>query len=176
MRSTFTFFCFLAMFTIGATAQNITGIWKGKCIIYKSEGSEDGNKLEFQVEQLYKDAIKGVYYSFDNKGYFEKAEVRGSYTKNRFTFSETKIIERIVESQKVCSCSSPCLITYYLRYQKKGNLETLIGTYTSKNVRDKSDCGSGDLYLRKTTASYFYKEKFLIRREDEERKKTKYNS
>jgi hypothetical protein len=62
-------------------------------------------------------------------------------------------------------------MTCYLEYSKMGNLETLTGTYTSKNLKDKTDCGSGKVYLEKSLASDFYKEDFLVKRENELRKK-----
>jgi len=51
------------------------------------------------------------------------------------------------------------------------NVETLTGTYSSVRMKDKSDCGSGKVYLEKTTTSDFYKEDFLIKKENEQRKK-----
>jgi hypothetical protein len=63
-------------------------------------------------------------------------------------------------------------MTCYLDYDKMGRLETLSGTYTSRNLKDKGDCGSGNVYLEKTTTSDFYKEDFLVKKENELKRKS----
>jgi len=63
-------------------------------------------------------------------------------------------------------------MTCYLDYDKMGRLETLSGTYTSRNLKDKADCGSGKVYLEKTSTSDFYKEDFLVKRENESKRKS----
>jgi hypothetical protein len=79
--------------------------------------------------------------------------------------NELKLVE-----VKIGDNSEPCLMTCYLDYDKMGKLETLSGTYTSRNTKDKGDCGSGKVYLEKTTTSDFRKEDFLVRRENEKKR------
>ena len=64
-------------------------------------------------------------------------------------------------------------MTCYLEYAKMGDIETLTGTYSSRNAKSSSDCGIGKVYLEKATESDFYKEDFLVKRENELKKKGK---
>jgi hypothetical protein len=64
-------------------------------------------------------------------------------------------------------------MTCYLEYNKMGELETLTGTYSSRNANDKGDCGTGKVYLEKKPTSDFYKEEFVTKRENELKKKPK---
>jgi hypothetical protein len=95
--------------------------------------------------------------------------LRGIYTKKtkNLVINELKLVE-----VKIGEDSQPCLMTCYLDYDKMGRLETLSGTYTSRNVKDKGDCGSGRVYLEKTTTSDFFKEDFLVKKETESKRKS----
>ncbi len=72
---------------------------------------------------------------------------------------------------KIDDKSQPCLMTCYLDYNKMGDIETLTGTYSSRNMKTSSDCGNGKVYLEKSPVSDFYKEDFLVKREEEQKKK-----
>jgi hypothetical protein len=67
--------------------------------------------------------------------------------------------------------SDACIMTLFLNYSKNGDEEFMEGTYTSMNTRDSSSCGRGTVFLRKVTTSDFYKEPFLVKREQEALKK-----
>jgi len=86
-------------------------------------------------------------------------------TKN-VILDELKLVDLKIDDK-----SNPCLMTCYLEYNKMGDLETLTGTYASRNVKDKADCGNGKVYLERATTSDFYKEEFLVRRENALKKK-----
>ena len=170
MKFIFTLLSSLLVFTLDVSAQKeITGIWKGYFVQNSLGGYyQDRYKFEVQVEQLTNNAINGITYSYKTTVFYGKASLSGLYTKNTkvLTITETKLLEVKVEGQ-----SEACLMTCYLEYSKTGELETLTGTYTSRNMRDKADCGSGKVYLEKTLASDFYKEDFLVKREYELSKK-----
>lgn len=164
MKFAVTLLSFIAFFfSIDAGAQNLTGIWKGHFYM-QSFGYVDRYKFEIQIEQLPNNALNGVTYSYKTTVFYGKADLKGLFTKKtkNVVFKETKLME-----VKIGDNSSPCLMTCYLEYSKMGSLETLTGTYTSQNLSDKSDCGSGKVYLEKTTETDFYKEEFLIKRENE---------
>lgn len=170
MKYKFTPLYFLLFFTAIANAQNITGIWKGYFVQNTLGVYEDRYRFEVQVAQLSNDALNGVTYSYKTTVFYGKAEVKGIYTKktNNIIINELKLVDL-----KIAERSDPCLMTCYLEYSKMGDLETLTGTYSSRNVRDKTDCGSGKVYLEKTTTSDFYKEDFVTKRENELKKKDK---
>ncbi|WP_207493283.1 hypothetical protein [Aridibaculum aurantiacum] len=154
----------LLIISANAGAQNLTGIWKGH-FVQKSFGYyEDRYKFEIQVEQLANNALNGVTYSYKTTVFYGKADLKGIYTKktNNIVFNETKLLEVKIGDQ-----SQPCLMTCYLEYGKMGSLETLTGTYTSRNLKNGTDCGNGQVYLEKVKESDFHKEDFLVKRENE---------
>jgi hypothetical protein len=168
MKFTCTLLCFLLIFSINAGAQNITGVWKGYFVQNTFGFGEDRYKFEVQIEQLPNDGINGVTYSYRTTVFYGKAEAKGIYTKktNNILLNEIKLVDL-----KIADQSQPCLMTCYLEYGKMGDIETLTGTYSSRNVKSNSDCGIGKVYLEKATESDFYKEDFLVKRENELKKK-----
>lgn len=149
-------------------AQNITGIWKGYFVQSIFGFSEDKYKFEVQVEQLADNALNGVTYSYKTTVFYGKAAAKGIHTKktNNILLNEIKLVDLKISDQ-----SQPCLMTCYLEYAKMGDIETLTGTYSSRNLKSGSDCGSGKVYLEKSTVTDFYKEDFLVKRENELKKK-----
>lgn len=169
MKYSFTLLYFLLVFTLSSVAQNITGIWKGYFVQNTFGFSEDRYKFEVQIEQLTNNALNGVTYSYKTTVFYGKAEAKGIYTKktNNILLNEIKLVDLKISDQ-----SQPCLMTCYLEYNKMGDIETLTGTYSSRNLKN-TDCGSGKVYLEKSTESDFYKEDFLVRRENLLKKKDK---
>ncbi|WP_018616744.1 hypothetical protein [Segetibacter koreensis] len=170
MKYSFTLLYFLLVLTISAGAQNITGIWKGYFVQNNFGFSEERYKFEVQIEQLPNNGLNGVTYSYRTTVFYGKAEAKGIYTKktNNILLNEIKLVDL-----KIADQSQPCLMTCYLEYDKMGDIETLTGTYSSRNVKSNSDCGIGKVYLEKSTESDFYKEDFLVKRENELKKKDK---
>jgi hypothetical protein len=170
MKRNFTLLYFLLFFAITAGGQNVTGIWKGYFVQNSFGIYEDRYRFEVQVAQLPNNALNAVTYSYKTTVFYGKAEAKGIYTTKTkdFLLDELKLVDL-----KIGDKSSPCLMTCYLEYSKMGGLETLTGTYTSRNLKDKSDCGNGKVYLEKAPTSDFYKEDFLIKRENELKKKDK---
>jgi len=153
-----------------ALDQNITGIWKGYFVQNTLGLYEDRYRFEVQVAQQSNDGLNAVTYSYKTTVFYGKAEAKGINTvkTNNIILNELKLVDlRIAEK------SEPCLMTCYLEYSKMGGLETLTGSYSSRNVKDKTDCGSGKVYLEKVATSDFYKEEFVTRREEELNKKRK---
>jgi len=146
-------------------AQDITGIWRG----YFNSGYgyfKQQYKYEVQINQLGNNAsqkgIQGVTYSYHSTTFYGKATLQGIYdAKNKsLTIKETKLVEL-----KIADKSEPCLMTCYLDYNKDGKTETLVGTFISVNANNKSDCGSGNVYLERMDESDFVKEDFLIKKQ-----------
>ena len=166
MKFKFTLLYFLLL-TLTTSAQEITGIWKGYFVQNTFGFSEDRYRFEVQVEQLPNSALNGVTYSYKTTVFYGKAEAKGIYTKktNNIIFNELKLVDL-----KIADKSEPCLMTCYLQYDKMGGIETLTGTYSSRNLKS-GDCGSGKVYLERSLTTDFYKEDFLVRRENEAKKK-----
>lgn len=169
MRIRFTLLNLLLFFAFAAGAQTLTGIWRGYFVQNTFGIYEDRYKFEIQIEQTSNNSIKGITYSYKTTVFYGKADLQGLYTKKtkNLIINETKLFE-----VKISDESEPCLMTCYLDYDKMGDLETLSGTYTSRNLKSSKDCGNGKVYLEKTTTSDFYKEDFLVNMENEAKKKS----
>lgn len=151
----------------------LTGIWRGYFAQQSFGFFEDKYRFEVQVEQLSNNALNGVTYSYKTTVFYGKANFKGIYTPktNNILLNELDMVELKIDPQ-----SQPCLMTCYLEYSKMGNLEVLSGTYTSRNMKDRGDCGIGKVYLEKTTTTDFYKEDFLVKRENDQKAKAKNNN
>lgn len=152
------------------SSKNITGIWKGYFISNSFGFSEDRYRFEVQLAQLPNNALNGVTYSYKTTVFYGKAEAKGINTinTNNIILNELKLVDL-----KITEKSEPCLMTCYLEYNRMGELETLTGTYSSRNANDKGDCGSGKVYLEKKPTSDFFKEDFVTKRENELKKKVR---
>src|SRR4030095_1119568 len=147
-------------------AQDLTGIWRG----YFNSGYgyfKQQYKYEVQINQLGNNAsqkgVQGVTYSYHSTVFYGKATLQGIYdSKNKsITIRETQLVEL-----KIADKSEPCLMTCYLDYRKEGSTEILEGSFTSVNVKSKTDCGSGYVYLEKVLESEFHKEDFLLKKQN----------
>ena len=151
--------------------KNITGIWKGHFLQNGFGIGEDRYRFEVQIGDMDKHELKAVTYSYKTTVFYGKAEAIGIFTSNtnNVIIKETKLVDVKIADQS----SGACLMTCYLDYDKIGKNETLTGTYTSVMMKDKSDCGSGKIFLEKNPVSDFYKEDFVVKRENELKKKDK---
>lgn len=163
MRFTLLLISFFAI--ISASAQDLTGIWRGhfksdnENRLLDSMGIEDRYKFETQINQSDK-AFEGVTYSYKTTVFYGKASCVGTISKQtkKVLLQETKILE-------VKSTGGACIMTCFLQYSKVGNEEFLEGNYTGISVQDSTFCGKGTVFLRKVPTSDFYKEPFLVEKE-----------
>lgn len=173
MRLNLTLFILL-LSAITAQSQKLTGIWRGYFSSSPTnirEGLRTENyKYEIQIEQLSNNSIKGVTYSYKTTVFYGKADLTGIYN---VTSKSLIIRENKLSDLKVADNSEPCLMTCYLDYTKIGKIEMLEGTFISINEKDKSDCGSGKVYLEKVPTSDFKKEDFLLNKKKDDLEKEK---
>ena len=156
-----TVFTFLPAFSFIASAQDITGIWRGYFI------TDDGDQYRFEVQVEHKNnTLSGVTYSYLDKRFYGKCTMTGNFSNNSgdALIQEIKTIE-VKMSLSSVACIQKCLLTY----AKSGKEEFLEGKFTS--VFEKTDtisgrmkgedCGGGTMVLRKVATSDFYVESFL---------------
>jgi hypothetical protein len=154
-------------------SQDLTGIWRGhfqsnnSSMLERIYGIEDRYKFEIQLDQRSK-FFNGVTYSYKTTVFYGKASCRGQVNdkSKKVMLEELKIVE-----VRMSEGSDACIMTLFLNYSKNGDDEFMEGTYTSMNTRDSSSCGRGTVFLQKVTTSDFYKEPFLVKREQEALKK-----
>lgn len=156
------------LISLSLSAQSLTGIWRGYFVsgvgYYKQR-----YKYEVQINNKEKDALGGVTYSYKTTVFYGKASAQGVYMRKSksLILKEYKLVEVKIQDQ-----SEPCLMTCYLDYIKEDGVETLQGTFTSINMNNNSDCGSGTVYLEKVPDSDFEKEDFIISYEKKQNSKT----
>src|SRR5689334_20519820 len=162
----FFLFCLVPLL---ASSQDLTGIWRGhfqsngSSMLERLYGVEDRYKFEIQLDQRNK-LFNGVTYSYKTTVFYGKANCRGQVNDKtkKIMLEELKIVE-----VRMSEGSDACIMTLFLNYSKNGDDEFMEGTYTSMNTRDSSSCGRGTVFLQKVTTSDFYKEPFLVKREQE---------
>ena len=161
------FFTFLFVIGVSAShAQDITGIWRGHFrsseIPERLMTEDDRYKFEVQIAQHARE-IEAVTYSYLSSLFYGKAVADGTVNAKtqKVLLRELKIVELRMVGGDACN------MTCFLKYSKLGDEEFLEGTYTSMNTRDSSSCGKGTVFLRKVPTTDFYKEPFLIKREEE---------
>ncbi|MES2371512.1 MAG: hypothetical protein V4557_02965 [Bacteroidota bacterium] len=173
MRLNFTLILLL-LFSFTANAQKLTGIWRGyfssTTSLYRGGEREENYKYEIQIEQQSNNGVRGVTYSYKSTIFYGKAELQGIFTNGTgsLLIKETKLVDL-----KIGDKSEPCLMTCYLDYTKIGKMEVLEGTFISINPKDKSDCGSGKVYLERVTTTDFKKEDFLVKKKTDTPKSNK---
>lgn len=151
-----------------STKENVTGIWKGYFVQNTLGFIEDKYRFEVQVAEQDNHSLTAVTYSYKTTVFYGKAEATGIYTAKSKNFLLKEI--KLTDYKLLDPNSGACLMTCYLDYDKAGKLETLTGNYTSISIKDKTDCGSGKIFLEKSPVTDFYKEDFLVKRENELKK------
>lgn len=163
MPTKFFFLLFIFITTaVIASAQKVTGIWRGYFI---TETGEE-YRLEFQVQQNTAQSVTGVSYSYLDKRFYGKATMVGNFVARNDSF---KIQELRTTEVRNLGGGGTCLMNYKFSYAKSGNEEFLEGTYLGKSEDRKNpknngtwgDCGGGKVYLRRVETSDFYVESFL---------------
>lgn len=152
----------LLCFFIDASAQSLTGIWRGYFI---TEGAEQ-YKFEIQIAQNSTKRISGVSYSYLDTRFYGKATLTGMFN----SVGKTALIQEIKTIElRMSGGSMACIMKCNFEYSRSGNEEFLEGTYTSAyentdslfGIRRGGNCGGGKLFLRKVPTSDFYVEPFL---------------
>jgi len=149
---------------VSLKAQSLKGVWRGtfeqnSLDPLLGKYTHDSYKYEVQINDKNTGGLEGVTYSYLTTVFYGKAAMKGIYNKKSKTLT---IKETVLLDVKSTGRSESCLMTCYLDYKKNGKTETLIGTFSSIKMKDKSDCGGGTVYLEKVEESDFEKEDFLM--------------
>ena len=159
-RQIFVFLLVAPLTQFSATAQNLTGIWKGYFVTDYGERY----RLEFQLDNS-SDFSKGVSYSYLDIRFYGKATMTGSFNKKALNLKIREI--KTVELKNLAG-SGASIMNYNLIYSRSGNEEYLEGTFLAKeevkygkNPYKWGQTGGGKVFLRKVTTSDFYIEPFL---------------
>jgi hypothetical protein len=177
MKKDIVIYCFLAFTGIfpfhSASAQDLTGIWRGHFSSNDELERLTGNEYRFRTDDRYKMEVQiaqthnrfdAVTYSYKTAEFYCKAEASGTLNiqSKKVLLKEGKVLEVRFANGFVCT------MTCFMQYTRLGNDEYLQGTFYSSNSKDSSiDCGKGSIFLHRVAESDFHKEPFLIKKEKE---------
>lgn len=145
------------------SAQSITGVWRGYFSIAETGAAKKGAAIQYNYEvQLQEKSggrLSGVTYTYKSKEYFGKANFTGSITANRknILISESALLA-VEKKDKTDVCIMICNLQYS---QSNTGVETLKGTFTSKNPATNAACFVGEVLLQRVPKSEFTPEQFL---------------
>lgn len=155
--------CFWAIMVLplsffSAQAQQLNGVWRG-CFTVGLGNNEEKYNYEIQLVSKAGNKIEGIAYSYRNKSFFGKTEIRGKILPdNKLQFHERKLLQLQDAQEENLSFMSCTLENYSLN--GKNILE---GHFTSFNPQSKKPGASGQIHLVKKSNSSFYKEDFLTK-------------
>lgn len=130
-------------------AQNISGFWKGTLTM--TGGCFPENNIELQIN-LSGNEIYGNSYHYLDINYYVKKKFIGNYN----PISGKLIVrEGAVTTFKIPSHCRVCIKNYELEYSKKGDIETLSGTWNGKIMGTGTDCDVGTITLSRIKESAF---------------------
>ncbi|MBS1564254.1 MAG: hypothetical protein JST39_07680, partial [Bacteroidetes bacterium] len=160
-----------SLLCITATAQDMTGIWRGSFVSSDKKmpdlfNTEDKYKYEIQIDQNGK-AFTGVTYSYKTTVFYGKASANGTVNAatGKVMLNELKLLEL-----KMSDNSYACWMVCFLQYTKNGDEEFLEGKYSSYRESDSSFCDRGTVFLKRVKSSDFYVEPFLVEKASAKRR------
>lgn len=141
----------LICLTNAVTAQNLTGIWRGKRT-QGAQGCFPEYGLELHIYYSNEQLIMGNAYSYVSKEQFTKTIFTGRYN------AQTKrlvLIESSVLSYNVPAACIPCIKTYQLNFSKQDTTELLSGQWSGHEMGNKNACVPGNIDLHREAQPVF---------------------
>jgi hypothetical protein len=129
--------------------QDLNGFWKGTLTM--GGGCFGVNNIELQLH-FSGDSVYGDSYQYENIDYYVKKNISGFYDRSD---KKLTLHESIVTTFHIHQSCTICIKNFYLGYQKKGNLETLDGTWDGKVMGTDANCSVGPISLSRIKESAF---------------------
>lgn len=144
--------CLLFFYTLAATAQDVSGFWKGELTFVG--GCFPKNNIEIQLKAVGDGVYGSSYHYLDVNNYIRK-EANGHYdAKNR----KLVVQEGAVTAQLLVDRCSICIKKFQLLYRKEGDREFFDGFWTGKLQGTNIDCGTGGTITLSRIANPTFKE------------------
>lgn len=139
-----------ALAFIGAGAQNVTGIWKGK-LIMEPGGCFPVYNIELQIKVIGT-KITGNSYHYSDTSNYVKEVFEGLYDS---TAKSMQIDENNVATFHIPADCIPCIKKYALSFHTDGTEQQLRGSWTGKTMDNKNSCPPGTIVLTRIEKSAF---------------------
>jgi len=145
----------LSIVTIKVSAQDISGIWRGKRT-QQTGGCFTEYFQELQIT-VYQNKILGRSYSYVDENRYTKILFKGDYDpeNHKVFISESLILQYNIPEHCV-----PCIKTYMLNWAGNTNEEILSGTWEGYQSGNQRICPPGKISLKKEATSIFKQETF----------------
>ncbi|MBS1915860.1 MAG: hypothetical protein JST87_06255 [Bacteroidetes bacterium] len=131
-------------------AEDLNGIWKGT-LTQGAGGCYPQYFLELQIN-FSNNNITGKAYDYYDTTKFVKLSFTGRYNPqtHRLVLIETKVLQSNIPAD-----CAPCVKTYDLVYEKRGNDESLTGDWKGHIENRQIVCPPGKIFLKKAPYSDF---------------------
>ncbi|MBY0535143.1 MAG: hypothetical protein K2P88_04760 [Chitinophagaceae bacterium] len=145
-------FCFVIVFLLGhgLSAQNLTGIWRGKRT-QVSGGCYPEYSLELHVYYVNNNQIMGNAFNFFDKEHYTKINFTGRYNpaSKRLVIIENAVVEFNVPNNCI-----PCIKTYDLNFSEIGK-PSFDGEWKGHEMGNENICPPGKIHLEKESLPVF---------------------
>lgn len=149
MQRVFTF-TILLLISFCASAQNVTGIWKGK-LVMEPGGCFPVYNIELQIK-IDAGKITGNSYHYSDTSNFVKEVFEGLYD----SVAKSMVIdENRVATFHIPADCIPCIKKYALTFHTDGTENQLRGSWTGKTMDNKNSCPPGTIVLTRIEKSAF---------------------
>jgi hypothetical protein len=140
--------CCILIFAGLATAQNLSGFWKGNLSM---QGCFAQNNIELQIH-VNGSVVTGDSYHYQDIDNYVKKKIIGNYDPKT-----KKIIlqETIVTTYHIPVRCVICIKKFELQYNKNGDTETLSGNWSGNVQNTFTDCAGGVITLTREAESEF---------------------
>jgi hypothetical protein len=130
-------------------AQDVSGFWKGTLTM--TGGCFPVNHIELQIHANGSVLSGDTYHYLDIDNYVKK-KFDGVYTP---ALKQLTVNEGLVTTFKIPAHCKPCIKNYTLVWSKKGNQETLTGSWDGKILNSSEECYPGTIVLHRIKESAF---------------------
>jgi hypothetical protein len=144
-------FSYLMLFSGAISAQNLTGIWRGKRT-QVSGGCYPEYTLEVHIYYSKDNAFMGNAYNYFDKDHYTKINFTGRYNP---TTKRLVILENAVLQYQVPADCIPCIKTYDLNWAMVSGKETMEGEWKGHEMGNSQPCPPGKIHLEKETKAVF---------------------
>ncbi|PWT71101.1 MAG: hypothetical protein C5B59_18835 [Bacteroidetes bacterium] len=144
-------FCLLILCASSSLrAEDLNGIWKGT-LTQNPGGCYPQYFIELEIRSA-NNSIEGRAYDYYDTTKFVRLSFEGRYDPqtHRLVLTEDKVLQSNIPGYCV-----PCIKTYDLVYEKKGNTESLSGEWKGHVVGQSGACPPGKIYLERAVQSTF---------------------
>jgi len=148
-----TLLLFLCIFFTQLSAQNLTGRWQGS-FIANGDALINNFTYELVIKENASHQITAQTITKKGDQFYASAFATGSHS---LRTQLVQINETSFDQLKIANQLEACLMSNFLTYKKIDGHEILEGSYMSSAIDGKRNCGSGKVFLERSTNLFIVK-------------------